>query len=442
LEQLNPGTPTYNAAYAFRAHGSLDLDGFREAVNAVIGRHAVLRTTIVPSGEAEPRGRILPEWDAVTVVSTKSSGPAGEDEARRLIGEYAQKPFDLSRDLLLRVTVIGMGTEDSILLFTVHHIAWDGISKEIFFRELGLIYDAVIRGAKPALEPLAVDYADYALYQERSLTPAGRDAEIVYWREQLEGAPPHLEIPLDKPRPAVQRFHGAKIPVALPRTLISAANDFSRVQQVTLYATVLAAFKVFLLAFTSQEDLSVSTPFAGRDLPETWQLIGMFTNTVILRTRVAARSSFREILRREWDNLLSAQDHQQTPMDLLMEALHPPRDLGRMPLAQVNFRFQAGKSPSPHLRGVELSPLPIIDTMVSKFDLALDIAAADGETGHLEYNTDLFDRDRMMRIPPAYAALLGELIANPNAAVSTLPAFQSIGAIRPKRRRLSMPSRV
>jgi hypothetical protein len=438
LEQLNPGTATYNVPFALRGRGRIDLDKFRAAINAVIGRHAVLRTAFVPDGSGEPRANVAPEWDAVKVVGIPASGDAGEAEALRLASEAAQKPFDLSHDLMLRATVFTFGSEDFIILFTTHHIAWDGISKSIFYRELARLYDAGLGNGDADLDPLPIHYADYALWQQRTFGGAVLEGEVAYWKAQLAGAPPYLDIPLDKPRPVVQRFQGSRLLFALAPETLQMAEAFRRTGETTLYTVFLAVFQVFLLAFTSQEDISISTPFACRDEPETWGMIGFFTNTVILRNRTAPNACFGDIVKQIWRTVLGAQEHHRMPMDLLAEVLHAPRDLGRMPLSQVNFRFQDGRPPELRLSGMDLIPLPLIDTLVSKFDLALQVAACEGEAGHLEYNTDLFDETRMARIPGAFEALVCELIANRGAPVENLAAFRAVREIRPKRRRIPL----
>jgi hypothetical protein len=433
LEQLNPGTATYNAPNAFRGQGKLDLDAFRRAVNLVVGRHTVLRTLIGTSETGEPLSRLVSEWDAVEVVAAEC-----EPEALRLAEESAKKPFDISRDLMLRALVVLFGEDEFILAFTTHHVAWDGVSKAVFFRELGVLYDAIATGQEPVLLEPVIQYADYALWQQKTFAGARRDKEIAYWKNQLAGAPAYLDIPLDKPRPAVQRFRGAKIPFTLPMELLAGALTLSRAERTTLYTTMLAAYNVFLLAFTGQEDILVATPFAGRDEPETQGLIGFFINTVVVRIRLNTGLTFLDVIRRARESVLGAQDHQLTPMDELMEVLQFPRDLSRMPIAQVNFRLQGDKVPTLNVRGVNLLMLPLIDTSISKFDMALEVASAPGEAGYVEYNTDLFNDERMGRIPKAFGDLLGELVADPDKAVGQLPTYEAIADLRPKRRRIGL----
>ncbi len=439
LEQLNPGTATYNAPNAFRGRGKLDLEAFRRAVNLVLERHTVLRTLIGTSATGEPVTTLVSEWDAVEVVSAES-----EEEALRLAEESAKKPFDISRDLMLRALVVLFGTEDFIVAFTTHHVAWDGVSKAVFFRELGVIYDAIAAGQRPVLAEPAIQYADYALWQQRTFSGARRDKEIAYWKDKLAGAPAYLDIPLDKPRPAVQRFRGAKIPFSLPPELLGAAQTLSRAERTTLYTTMLAAYNVFLLAFTGQEDILVATPFAGRDEPETHGLIGFFINTVVVRTRQDACSTFRDVVRRARESVLGAQEHQLMPMDELVEILQFPRELSRMPIAQVNFRLQSDKVPTLNLRGIDLLLLPLIDTSISKFDMALEVASAVGQAGYVEYNTDLFSDERMGRIPKSFEDLLDALVADPDMPAGQLPAYKVIAELSPKRRRIGLalnPSR-
>ena len=438
LEQLNPGTATYNAPYAFRGRGNLDVAALRQAAHKVVERHTVLRTTISTSAAGEPFSRLATEWDPLLLLPAAHQGEAGEKEAMRLIESAAQQPFDIAHDVLVRIVVATWDTDEFLILIAAHHIAWDGVSKGIFFRELGLIYDALVAGREPGLPEPLIEYADFSLWQQRTFTGPAREREVAFWKDSLAGAPAYLDLPLDKPRPAVQRFQGAKIPFELPAALLARSQAFSRAERTTLYATLLAAFKVFLLAFASQGDLCVATPFAGRDEPETQEIIGFFTNTVVLRTKIDAALDFRTILARVRDGLLSAQEHQQMPMDQLVEILQAPRDLTRMPLAQVNFRLQGGKAATLQLTGTELMPLPLIDTLISKFDMALEVASVAGEAGYLEYNTDLFAEARMKQIPAAYQALLEDIVDEPGLPVGQLAAFQIIGELSPRRRRIGL----
>lgn len=438
LEQLNPGTATYNAPYAFRGRGSLNLAALRQATHQVVKRHTVLRTAIGTSAAGEPFSRVATEWDPLTLLLIAYPGEAGEKEAIRLIETAAQQPFDIAHDLIVRVVVATWDTDQFFLLIAAHHIAWDGVSKGIFFRELGMIYDALVSGREHGLPEPLIEYADFALWQQRSFTGAAREREVAFWKNSLAGAPTYLDLPVDKPRPAVQRFRGAKIPFELPAALLARSQALSRAERTTLYATMLAAFKIFLLGFTGQGDLCVATPFAGRDEAETQEIIGFFTNTIVLRTKIDVALDFRTILARVRDGLLSAQEHQQMPMDQLVEILQAPRDLTRMPLAQVNFRLQGGNAAALQLIGTELMPLPLIDTLISKFDMALEVASVAGEVGYLEYNTDLFAETRMKQIPPAFQALLENIVDEPGLPVGQLAAFQTIGELSPRRRRIGL----
>lgn len=433
LEQLTPGTPTYNAPYAFRGRGPLDQPAFRRAVNALLERHAVLRTNISTSAAGEPVCSVANDWDAVRIRTA-----ATEADALRLLEEAAQTPFDISRDLLLRADVVTLGPDDFLLLFTAHHIAWDGVSKGIFFQQLGELYALLVEARQPPPTRPSIDYADYADWQASRFSGAMEEREIAYWKRQLGDAPAYLDLPLDRPRPAMQRFQGAKVAFTLRPGILARAQALSRDSRVTLYITMLASFKVFLLAMTAQADLSVATPFAGRDEPQTEHVIGFFTNTVVLRTRLAPQETFRSAIQKVRTTVLEAQEHQTMPMDRLVDVLGRPRDLNRMPLAQVNFRLQGGKPPEPQLAGVVLTPLPMIDTLISKFDMALEVASVEGEAGYLEYNTDLFSATRMNALPAAYEALLQSLLDQPDAPVAELPAFQQVRALNPTRRRLGM----
>jgi hypothetical protein len=435
LEQLNPGTVTYTVPCAFRGQGRLNREAFRAAVNLIVERHAVLRTTITTSVQGEPVCRVADHWDTVEFIALDQHGDT-EAAALQLVSSVAQRPFDIARDLMLRVLVVVIDADSFAVLVSAHHIAWDGASKAVFFDELALAYEALSRGEQPKFPTLAIDYADYALWQRRSYAGAMRDTEAAYWKAQLTSAAPYLNLPLDKSRPALQRFVGEKLFFEFSQQVIGAAQAFSRAERVTQYATLLAAFYILLLALTGQEDISVAAPFAGRDEPATQNLIGFFANTLVLRARVSASAGFAHILRSVNQCLLGAQAHHGMPMDQLVDILRPPRDPGRMPLVQVNFRLQTGKRPELRLSGLGIRPMPLIDTFVSRFDLALEVASAPGESGYLEYNTDLFDATRMGQIPAAYQSLLGELLAAPQTAVGSLNAFVAVAQIRSKRRRL------
>jgi hypothetical protein len=227
-----------------------------------------------------------------------------------------------------------------VLLFTMHHVVSDGWSMGVLFRELGAIYEAFADGRPSPLPELPIQYPDYAVWQREWLRGETLENQIGYWKTKLAGAPPILELPTDRPRPAIQRFHGAKQVRHLPRSLTEKLKQLSLEERATLFMTLLAAFKVLLWRYTNQDDIVVGSPIANRTRAETEDLIGFFVNTLVLRTSLAGNPTFRDLLKRVKEVALGAYDHQDVPFERLVEDLKPDRDPGRNPLFQVSFVLQ------------------------------------------------------------------------------------------------------
>jgi amino acid adenylation domain-containing protein len=303
----------------------------------------------------------------------------------------------------------------------MHHIISDGWSMGVLVRELGALYPAFAAGQPSPLPELPIQYADFASWQRQWLAGEVLDYQLAYWKRQLAGAPPALELPTDRPRPAVQSYRGAALPVQLPRALSEALAALSRQEGVTLFMTLLAAFQALLWRYTGQDDIVVGSPIAGRTRAEIAPLIGFFVNTLVLRTDLSGEPTFRELLGRVREMTLGAYAHQDMPFDKLVDELQPERDMSRSPLFQVMFALQNTPMPALSLAEVTLSPLEAARP-TAKFDLTLMLEEArEGIRGTLEYRTDLFDRATIERMAGHYRTLLEGIVEAPGRQVSELP---------------------
>ncbi|NPD22374.1 non-ribosomal peptide synthase/polyketide synthase, partial [Corallococcus exiguus] len=420
IDQLEPGTATYNIPFALRVQGALDVPALEQAFHALLHRHEALRTTFVVR-DAEPFQEIHPAGDFHLTLVDLGALPVAEREAEaqgRAAAEAA-RPFDLSRGPLLRASLIRMDAREHVLLMTMHHIVSDGWSMDVLVREVAGLYGSFVQGRSSPLPKLPVQYADFAVWQRSWLQGEVLEAQLGYWKQQLSGAPALLELPTDKPRPAVQSQRGASLPVHLP--LSQALTDFCQREGVTPFMALLAAFQVLLSRYSGQEDVSVGTPIAGRTRGETEGLIGLFINTLVLRSHVAPDTSFRQLLAQVRDTTLAAYEHQHLPFEKLVEELQPQRSLSHSPLFQVMLVLQ--NAPVSELSLSDLSFQPLArDSEATKSDLTLSLSQSPhGLTGTLGYRTDLFEPSTVARMVEHLRVLLEAAIASPGMPVSELP---------------------
>ncbi len=428
LDQWAPGNPTYNAALAFRLRGDLDVGRLREALALVIARHEAVRTVFrAPAGE--PEQVVLADWN-FELPERPVADPAA---LPGLLREEARRPFDLTRDLMLRAAVFRTGPDEAVLLLVEHHIAFDGWSDAVLFTELAAAYAALGAGRRPELAELPVQYADFALWQRRRLTGPLLDRLVSYWREQLADAPAQLSLPTDRPRPPVQTFTGAHRPFTAGEGPAAAVRALSREEAATPYMTLLAAFVATLHLWTGATDVCVGTPIANRSRVELEPLIGFFSNTLVLRLRPAADGTFRQLVRQVKEAALGAYEHQDLPFEKVVEAVAPPRNPSRNPLFQVNFRVRTGPVDPLRLPGVRITPLPV-DVGFSRFDLAMELALADGLAGYLEYNSALLEPGTADAFVRRFLRVLGAAVADPDVPLATLRTAAAAG-IRGSRRR-------
>ncbi|HVO10122.1 MAG TPA: amino acid adenylation domain-containing protein [Vicinamibacteria bacterium] len=429
FDQLQPQSAAYNLFLPLRHRGALDPDALGRALREVVRRHEVLRTRFHAVG-----GRPVAEVDAEPSVAlplvdlSDLAGADGEAAARRLAREENARPFDLARGPLLRAKLLRLRADDHLLLLTMHHIVSDGWSMGVLVRELGRLYEAFRAGCPSPLPELAIQYADFAAWQRRWLEGGALAEQLAYWRRRLQGSPPVLELPTDRPRPAVQSFRGAVTRRALGRALSEEVRALGSGEGASLFMTLLAAFQVLLARLCGEDDVVVGTPIAGRNRAETEGLIGFFINTLVLRTDLSGQPSFREALRRVRDVSLGAYAHQDLPFEKLVEELQPARDLGRTPLFQVVFNLLNLEVSAAAAAGMAFEPLleaggddHAPPEVPAKFDLTL--YAGDRPTGiqlTAAYNADLFDRARIDEILAQLEELLRQAVERPDEAVSRL----------------------
>jgi amino acid adenylation domain-containing protein len=434
LDQLEPGLASYNIPAAVRLQGQLDISALEQALNEVVRRHEVLRTTLIAE-RGIPRPVIAEKLDLPLIVVDISALPQNEreSEALRRVYEEAARPFDLARGPLLRAALVRLSEREHVAILTMHHAISDGWSIGVLIRELSALYGSFLHGEASPLAELPIQYADYAAWQRSWLEDEGVEDQLAYWKGQLAGVP-HLDLPTDRPRPPVASHRGGQRSATLPRATLEGVRALGRAEGATLYITFLAAFQVLLHRYTSQEDIAVGSPIAGRNRPELEGLIGFFVNTLVLRGDLSGDPSFRELLRGMRRTAIAAYRHQDVPFEKLVSIIHSDRDSSRTPLFQVMFALQ--NVPNPALQAPALLVTPLeLTSGTSKFDLTLFATEiADGLRLNLEYSTDLFDAASADRMLAHFQMLLQEIVANPD---------QSIGAISmltPEERRQVLPS--
>jgi amino acid adenylation domain-containing protein len=423
LDRLRPGTSVYNVPMAYRLRGNLRPAALVAALGEIVRRHEALRTRFAerengPVQIVEPAASLsLPQVDLASL-----SEPAGRREQDRLLAVEALRPFDLERGPLLRPLLLRPAAGEWVLILSMHHIVSDGWSMGVLLRELGTLYGAALAGDPSPLPELPMQYADYAIWQRDWLRGEVLENQLGYWRERLAGHPPLLELPTDRPRPAVQTSRGGVVPLAMEPRLGDALRALSQQSGTPLFMTMLAGFLALLHRYTGGTDLLVGTPTAGRNRVELEALIGFFVNTLVLRTDLSGDPSFTKLLERVRETAVAAYTHSDLPFEQLVEELAPERSLDHSPLFQVVFVLQAEQGGPPRLPELESHELTL-STGTAKFDLTLGLAetAGGGIAGELEYNRDLFDVATSRRILDHLRILLAGVAADPSARLSELP---------------------
>ena len=419
VHKLAPASAAYTVTYAGRISGALDVPALERAAQALVDRHPMLRTTYTER-DGQPVQLVHPQWPVR--MARHSLGPT-ELELDEWIRRETDRPFDLYTGPVLRLTLLQRTADEHVLLLVVHHIAVDFWSIDVILDELRLLY-AAEHGADP-LSPPAERYVDYADRQTRTLAGAEGERLWHYWREQLAGEAPVLELPTDRPRPAVQTYRGAVHHLTLDGTISGGLKQLGRTSGATPYMTLLAAFAALLHRYSGQDDLVIGSPFACRDRASLDDLVGYLANPIALRADLHDDPTFTVLLGRVKNTVLGALAHQDYPFPLLVERLAPVRDGGRTPLFQVSFAWEQPRrfsdGPGSASGSLDLETIHI-GQGGAPFDLMLEMAEKNGHlVGALQYNTDLFDTATIERMAGHFATLVGGIVADPSRRVSQLP---------------------
>lgn len=422
LSQLEEQSVAYNVSVALRLTGSLHIEMLERSFNEIIRRHEVLRTTFITVG-GKPVQVIAPTLDIRIPITDlrQRSKREKEAEVQRLAFEEARCPFDLAQGPLFRAALLHLDEEEYVILATFHHSIFDGWSTAVFVRELVALYEAFSTGKASTLPELPIQYADFAHWQREWLQGEMLKQQLSYWKQQLSGDLPVLELPTDHPRPARLTFRGATQSFVLPETLSKAIKTLSRQEGVTLFTTLLTAFNILLHRYTGQEDILVGSPIANRNRAEIENLIGFFVNTLVLRTDLSGNPTVRELLGRVNEATLGSHIHQDLPFEHLVAETRTRRELSHHPLFQVMFVFQNTPTQELKLPGLTLTPIEL-HNKTAKFDLTLDMRETDqGLSGLWEYNIDLFENTTITRMIGHFQTLLEGMTANPEQQLLDLP---------------------
>lgn len=419
LDRLEPNSPLYNIPTALRLIGELNESALKEALNQIVRRHESLRTTFT-SVEGAPVQKInLASEVPFAVVDISHAANGSRDaEMRRHIREISTQPFDLTRDLMIRAKLIRLGPAEHVLVLVAHHIAADEWSLRVLFKELSLFYEARVTGREMKLPELPVQYSDYAEWQRDLLKSPAYNEHLEYWRKQLQGSTPNLELPSDNPRVSSTTHRGAMVSHFVQPQTLEVIKALSRRENATLFMTLLAAFNVLLHRYTRQEDILIGSPIAGRTRAEMEELIGFFVNTIVLRTQLRDDMPFTDLLKQVRETTVGAYAHQDVPFEKLVESLHPERSASGSPLVQVMFAFESGYVNEQLLPGLRVEPIDA-DTGTAKFDLTFVTLEEHGGLRLIaEYDSDLFSAAMIQQLLGHFENLLGSIAAQPERPIS------------------------
>ena len=422
LNRLEPKNPAYNQPTVLRLSGELNMEALQKSLNAIVARHEVLRTTVTAIN-ANPMQLVNESRPLELRVIDLSDRPAlkRESEVQELLRELTSRCFNLAQDLMVRGSLLRLGENDHVLLLVTHHIASDNWSDQILFREIATFYEAFVNERSPLLSDLPIQYADFASWQRHWLQGDVLDEELIYWKKQLEGRAPVLELPTDRPRPLVHTHQGAQRSIKLATQLCQKLKELSREQDATLFMILLAAFQNLLYRYTGQDDIIVGSPITNRGRTEVEGLLGFFINTLVLRTDFSGNPTFQELLARVREVCLQAYAHQDLPFERIVEELQPNRDISRNPLFEVMLELRQAHNKTAKSAGMKIEELEF-DSGLAKFDLTLYIID-EGDTllALIEYRTDLFDAATIDRMLGHFETLLEEIVDNPKQRVSDFP---------------------
>jgi amino acid adenylation domain-containing protein len=428
FDRWEPGSPAYNIPSAVRLEGDLDVAALAATLTEIVRRHEILRTTYVDL-DGEPGQVVGPAVPVPLPLIDLAALPpyAREGEASRLAAAEGARPFDLAQGPVLRAALLRLGGREHIALLTLHHIAADAWSTHLLVGEIAVLYAAFHARRPSPLPGLPVQYADFAVWQRARLADGSLERQADYWRERLQGLP-GLELPTDRPRPAVQSFRGAQRATSLP--FLPEVRALARAEDATLFMVLLAAFDVVLAHHSGQDDVVVGTNVAGRTRAEAEGLIGFFLNMLVLRTDLSGDPTFRGLVARVRETALGAYAHQDLPFDRLVEALRVRRDPGRHPLFQIKVDFQAMEETQEPLPDLTLRPVPPAEAAAHS-DLTVYFSESPDRISVVwEHNTDLFDTATILDLSADLELVLRRSVDAPDVQLSALRGLLAAEAER------------
>ncbi|HSZ63766.1 MAG TPA: amino acid adenylation domain-containing protein [Terriglobales bacterium] len=424
MERLNPGQPVYNEVEAVRLRGELKVEALERALNAVIARHEILRTTIeAADGVAMARVRESHVLRLKKIDLAGRDGAEREAELESLLVSEPRVPYHLEEEPSIRATLIRLGEQEHVFILMMHHLICDWSSEGVLWRELSMLYGSYCRNELIELPALTLQHGDYAVWQREQLTETAVADDLAFWKENLRGAPPLLELPSDRQRPQILSYRGARLRFRINRALTEAFRELSRRERKSLFALFTAVFEVLLYRYTGQEDILLGVPIAERDRPGFQSMIGFLLHTHVLRTVVGGDLTFRELVGRVQQGALKLYEHRSVPFDRVVRAMQPERSLSYSPLFQVmvNWRDRDQHLCFIGMEGLDIESV-LVDSKISKFDLTLFLTDMGEEVWvEMEYSTDLFDAASIERMFGHYQTMLEAVAADPDQRVSQIP---------------------
>jgi surfactin family lipopeptide synthetase A len=418
--QLAPELPLYNEPFTVHRHGPLEVRALEQSFTEIIRRHEAWRTTFTVV-DGQPVQMVHPPFEIKLPVADLRNLPESERVAAALgiATDDALRPFDLAKLPLVRARLVRLADEEYRLFVNCHHLIFDGVTGyQVFLPELIRFYQAFSNGEPPALPELLFQYGDYAAWQRESMRGAEVERRVGYWRRQLDGPLPVLQLPTDRPPAGAETFRGAMQQFALSSQLSEALRSLSRQQGVTLFMTLLAALDTLLCRYSGQEDILVGSITAGRNTPGTEKLLGFFLNTVVLRTDLSGDPTFRELLDRVRKTTIGALSNDDVPLDRVLKEIHPDRGFSRNPLFRVLLSLEPSLSEVEP--GWDLTAIDV-ETRTTKFDLCLVLDdRSDGLSGRMIYSTDLFDAATISSLVECWQTLLQSVVADPETHISSV----------------------
>ena len=421
LDQLVPENPFYNMPISFRIRGRLNIPVLGQALREIVQRHEALRTRFEPI-DGQLFQIVDEEIGDLPTIEDLRHLPMTEKEytVQQMVIETSMLPFDLKNDSMFRALLVVMDEADHVLAMTMHHIVSDGWSIDIFLKELSLLYVAFSKGHASPLEQLPLQYTDFAVWQRQSLSGPAFEKHLSYWQERLQGIPQVHNLPLDKPRPGIQTYRGAHHSSIIDKETTEGLKELCRSINATLFMGLQAAFSVFICRYSGERDVVIGTPIANRLQMEVEPLIGLFSNTLLLRTDLSDNPRFMDLIKATKANTISAYDHQSVPFELLVKELNPERSLSHNPLFQLMLAVDHNNTNATAFSGLNAIPVGM-EYPVSKFDLSLNITESSGQLlSNWEYATDIFNGSSIKRMSGIFGVLLRSIIERPYTCIDEL----------------------